>query len=76
MQMNTTIKQNKRGGWSICFKGHYLGNYPTAADAARIARLNGLPLTYNERSAPALTPARPSSNTTTATTAAAVYTTK
>lgn len=74
MQMNTTIKQNKRGGWSIYFKGHYLGNYPTAADAARIARLNGL--TYNERSAPALTPARPSSNTTTATTATAVYGTK
>ena len=73
MQMNTTIKQNKRGGWSICFKGQYLGNYPTAADAARIARLNGLPLTY-ERSAPALTPARPSSNTTTATTATAVRT--
>lgn len=66
--MNTTIKQNKRGGWSICFKGRSLGNYPTAADAARIARLNG----YNDRSAPALTPARPSSNTTTATTATAV----
>ena len=36
------IVRNNRGGWSVVVCGHEVGNYATPADAARIARLNGL----------------------------------
>ena len=36
------IVRNKRGGWSVVVYGREVGNYATPADAARIARLNGL----------------------------------
>lgn len=38
------VEPNARGGWSLRFDGdapeHAIGNYPTAEDAARIARAN------------------------------------
>lgn len=38
------VERNARGGWSLRFTGdapdEAMGNYPTADDAARVARLN------------------------------------
>lgn len=35
------IVKNDRGGWSIAIYGRLVGNYPTRADALRVAKLNG-----------------------------------
>lgn len=39
--MMIIIVKNARGGYSLDVNGRAIGNYATAADAERIARLNG-----------------------------------
>lgn len=39
--MMISVKKNARGGYSLDVNGRVIGNYATAADAERIARLNG-----------------------------------
>lgn len=35
------IRENERGGWSVCVDDGLAGNYATAADAAQVFKQNG-----------------------------------